>query len=488
MYAVPDGVCAKRRPNGTLFEIFNGRGKRAGAKHQGQVVGALLTETPFNHSRIVDAAVDDRGGLDAMVEDNGHAITDVLLREGAEPPGGFRREREIHLPATGIPSVAILNRSAQIAASYDRGAIQDIPNVSRVRSANAVVRAGRQQFGTSRKHGVLCHISGNGGIRGGIPDQAQLQLAASLNYCFGFGGIADARQLHQDFIGVAASARHNRGFGKSQSIDALLDGFSRLRHRLFLNGGDGAGAKGQSVAVGLPRGGGDIPNIVVLRADEVAQRAVLGGVNILDQDVQVVDAANFVVVDIFAAQHGGDAVDGSVGFLRDGFPHLNLKNQVAPTLEVQAKLNLILEIVFHLRERSGEGRIAEKEINAQDDNNKNEQRFPFEMGFHGWKIGRLRRTVGLFCIFRCLHLCNRRTRDSNFNLRLRGDLQNNCFSIEAADGAVNAAAGNDLVAGLKGGEHRLCLFALALLRHDHHEIHDAKHERQRDQEGAEAAA
>src|SRR5207302_9448849 len=51
---------------------------------------------------------------------------------------------------TGIPSVAILNRSAQIAASYDRGAIQDIPNVSRVRSANAVVRAGRQQFGTSR--------------------------------------------------------------------------------------------------------------------------------------------------------------------------------------------------------------------------------------------------------------------------------------------------------------------------------------------------
>src|SRR5207302_3526360 len=88
---------------------------------------------------------------------------------------------------TGIPSVAILNRSAQIAASYDRGAIQDIPNVSRVRSANAVVRAGRQQFGTSRKHGVLCHISGNGGIRGGIPDQAQLQLAASLNYCFGFG-------------------------------------------------------------------------------------------------------------------------------------------------------------------------------------------------------------------------------------------------------------------------------------------------------------
>src|SRR6267142_1889666 len=95
--------------------------------------------------------------------------------------------------------------------------------------------------------------------------------------------------------------------------------------------------------------------------------------------------------------------------------------------------------------------------------------------------------MGLFCIFRCLHLSNRRTRNADFNLRFAGDFQNDGIAIDTVDRAVNAAAGDDLVSGLEIREHRLHLLALALLGHDHQEIHDDEHEAQRNQKSAKAA-
>jgi hypothetical protein len=56
---------------------------------------------------------------------------------------------------------------------------------------------------------------------------------------------------------------------------------------------------------------------------------------------------------------------------------------VAAALEVEAQLNLVLEVVLYLGEGGGERWIAEKKIKAENDNHKDEQRFPFEIGVHG---------------------------------------------------------------------------------------------------------
>jgi len=95
---------------------------------------------------------------------------------------------------------------------------------------------------------------------------------------------------------------------------------------------------------------------------------------------------------------------------------------VRAALEVEAKFDLPGEIIPNLGDRGGEHRVAEKEIDAEQNDGEDEQRFPLQIGVHGQKVRRVvRRRVGLFGIFRCLHLGNRRTRDANFNLRFAGD-------------------------------------------------------------------
>ena len=46
----------------------------------------------------------------------------------------------------------------------------------------------------------------------------------------------------------------------------------------------------------------------------------------------VVDAANFIVANVFGAQLAGETVDGLIGFLRNGFLDLHLENQVRAPL------------------------------------------------------------------------------------------------------------------------------------------------------------
>ena len=62
-----NGIGAERRANSALLEIFDGGRKRAGAKSEREIVGALLTEVTFDHAVIFDFALDDRSGLDDLV-------------------------------------------------------------------------------------------------------------------------------------------------------------------------------------------------------------------------------------------------------------------------------------------------------------------------------------------------------------------------------------------------------------------------------------
>jgi len=106
-------------------------------------------------------------------------------------------------------------------------------------------------------------------------------------------------------------------------------------------------------------------------------------IDIADKDVSVVSAADFVIVNILGAQRGGEAVDSSVGFLRNGLLDLDLENEMCAALEVKAEFDLPAEIVLDLRQRSRKVRIAEQKVGAEDDDCNDEQRSPLQIRVQG---------------------------------------------------------------------------------------------------------
>ena len=144
------------------------------------------------------------------------------------------------------------------------------------------------------------------------------------------------------------------------------------------------------------------------------------------------------------------------------------------TLEIEPELDLVSEIIFQLRHGRGKCRKPHEAVDAAENDKRDENYFPLQIGVHGQRVERfIRLRVGLFRIFRCLHLRYRRTRDADFYLV--GDLENHRVAVNAIDGAVDAAIRDDLVAGFQRGDHRLHLFALPLLRQNEHHVENGHH-------------
>ncbi len=120
-----------------------------------------------------------------------------------------------------------------------------------------------------------------------------------MNDSPGTSGIALARKLPENFIGIAAASRLDGGFGQAQSVDAPFDGFDRLGHGLILDGSDGAGAQSEGVARGITGSGRHVPNVAVLRAKNIAELRDLCGIDVADEDMSIVNAAHFIVMNIF---------------------------------------------------------------------------------------------------------------------------------------------------------------------------------------------
>ena len=89
--------------------------------------------------------------------------------------------------------------------------------------------------------------------------------------CFARAGIALAGELHKNFIAVLAAAKLNRGLSQTESIDAAIDRFKRLRHRVFLNLRDGSAAQSKGVTRRVAGRGRHIPKIGELRVHIVAE-------------------------------------------------------------------------------------------------------------------------------------------------------------------------------------------------------------------------
>ena len=80
-----DGILTERWSNCSLFQIFNGSGKSAGAKNEGEVVRRFLAEVAFDHALIVNPAIDARSGLDSVIEHDGELAVKIRFRKRAEP-------------------------------------------------------------------------------------------------------------------------------------------------------------------------------------------------------------------------------------------------------------------------------------------------------------------------------------------------------------------------------------------------------------------
>ena len=185
-------------------------------------------------------------------------------------------------------------------------------------------------------------------VRRGILDELQLELTAGLNDLPSAGRIALTRKLDEDFIVVAAVELNGR-LGQTQGVDAALERFERLLHGLLLDGDDGGGAQREQVAGGFAGRGGHVPFSGELIVHKVAELGGLFGSDIADEELRVAYAADLIVMNVLGAELRGEAVNRLVGFLADGFLHLHLENEVRAALQIEPELDLVAEILLHLR-------------------------------------------------------------------------------------------------------------------------------------------
>ena len=139
---------------------------------------------------------------------------------------------------------------------------------------------------------------------------AKFELPARLNHCFGARRIAFAGQLHQNFI-IGPAGESDGRLGQSECIDAALDGFERLIHRLLAKVRNHRRLHGQQIA-GLLRRLRARDSTPELVADQIVERVGRRRRNVAHQNVLIVDAANFTDDDVVIAHLLGKLIDGLV--------------------------------------------------------------------------------------------------------------------------------------------------------------------------------
>ena len=207
-------------------------------KHQSQVVRFLLAELAFDHAGVVDAAVNDRSGLQPVFEHDAELLADILFGERTEPAARFGGKREIHIVEAGIFRAAHGGGAAQVAAGDDRDAVDQVPafggrlagagcgalSLHQSARSEAECRRARPWPPLRTEYGVCVH------------DQVQFQLPAGLNHALGAVGIAFAGELDDDFV-VALAVGSDQRFGQTQRVNAAANGFFGLVHGLLLDVG-----------------------------------------------------------------------------------------------------------------------------------------------------------------------------------------------------------------------------------------------------------
>ena len=319
-----------------------------------------------------------------MLQHNRQLLAFVRFGKRTKPAGCFRRKHKVDLPLSRIIRIAGLRSISQVAARHDWCAAHEVPDFALFGSSASASRlaAPRHQFcPRGQNPAVSAQRFGLRTVGTRIFDKPQFQLAASLNHSFCTRRVAFTRQLHKNFIVIAAPAL-NRWLGQAESIDAPINRLKRLRHRVFLYLRDGARTQCQQITRRFSRCGSRFPQAAVLLLNKIAEHRRLCRIHVAHQNVGIVHTADFIVANILVAQLLRQTVHHLVGFLRDRFLHLHLQHEVRAALQVQAEFDLLAEIVFDLRDRSGEGRKSDQSIDAEKDHRKNKQRFPLQIRIH----------------------------------------------------------------------------------------------------------
>src|ERR1700683_5011829 len=91
-----------RTPHLALLKIFDGSRQGAGPQDVRQVLRRFLAEVTFDDAVVLDPAVDDRSGVNLIVEHDGHGMADVGFGEGSESRSRGIREMKSHVVLPGI--------------------------------------------------------------------------------------------------------------------------------------------------------------------------------------------------------------------------------------------------------------------------------------------------------------------------------------------------------------------------------------------------
>src|ERR1700733_5986510 len=244
-----DRIGAERRPHGALFEILDACRQSTGAQDHGQVLGLLLVHAaPADFTGIADGLFDIGNFLNFVVEHYGQTIAHVRRGEVVEPLPPLARQLEADIGLTiligarlGIP---------QVFPAVGGNPRDQIPSLVAGGSSGGAV-AGKQnriwwQDSTLiLPRGVFARI-------GPTHHLLDLEHGGGLHDVFHPGRVVDAAQLHQNLV-LAETVLLDRGFTHAQRIDAVVDGFNRLRHRLALQIREDLRLHGQRPGVVRPR-------------------------------------------------------------------------------------------------------------------------------------------------------------------------------------------------------------------------------------------
>jgi hypothetical protein len=98
--------------------------------------------------------------------------------------------------------------------------------------------------------------------------------------------------------------------------------------------------------------------------------------------VGIVHTPDFAEANIFVVELLADLVHSLIAALPDGILKLHLQDEVAAAFQIEAELDAIREVQFHLSQRGGKRGQADDAVNTDEQHNQDENKLPLELGIH----------------------------------------------------------------------------------------------------------
>ena len=193
-----------------------------------EIAGLLLGEAAGDPAFIRDTALDDRGRVHPLVQDDREATSDVGVGGVPELHGPVLLQGEAH------------RRLVVLVERWPRG--PEIAAGNHGRLLHQVIHrrgplAGRGSVANPGDHLLAGRLGTIGGLEQRLSGvgrsllyQLQLEERCRSDDFLGAANIGDAGELDEDLIGVAMARHH--GLGHPKLVDAVLNRANRLRHRV----------------------------------------------------------------------------------------------------------------------------------------------------------------------------------------------------------------------------------------------------------------